>query len=51
MTMDGIRHSVDKWDLLIAHPPCTYLSNAGEVSAKLMEVVGNIYDNPELLEA
>lgn len=22
-----------------------------EVSAKLMEVVGNIYDNPELLEA
>lgn len=29
VTMDGIRHSVDKWDLLIAHPPCTYLSNAG----------------------
>lgn len=20
---------IDKWDLLIAHPPCTYLSNAG----------------------
>ena len=29
-TMDGIEHSIDgKWDLLIAHPPCTYLSNAG----------------------
>lgn len=28
-TMDGAEHSVDKWDLLIAHPPCTYLSNAG----------------------
>lgn len=29
VTMDGITHSVGKWDLLIAHPPCTYLSNAG----------------------
>lgn len=29
-TMDGFEHSIDgKWDLLIAHPPCTYLSNAG----------------------
>lgn len=29
MTMDGKVHFIDKWDLLIAHPPCTYLSNAG----------------------
>lgn len=28
-TMDGMVHDIDKWDLLIAHPPCTYLSNAG----------------------
>lgn len=29
-TADGTYHSVDgKWDLLIAHPPCTYLSTAG----------------------
>lgn len=28
-TMDGGMHCVDKWDLIIAHPPCTYLSNAG----------------------
>lgn len=28
-TMDGQLHNVVKWDLLIAHPPCTYLSNAG----------------------
>ena len=28
-TMDGRIHKVGKWDLLIAHPPCTYLSNAG----------------------
>ena len=29
-TMDGQVHEVQgSWDLLIAHPPCTYLSNAG----------------------
>lgn len=28
-TMDGIEHIIPKWDLIIAHPPCTYLSNAG----------------------
>lgn len=27
--MDGETHNVGRWDLLIAHPPCTYLSNAG----------------------
>lgn len=30
MTSDGELHRIDgKWDLIIAHPPCTYLSNAG----------------------
>lgn len=29
VTLDGETHFIDKWDLLIAHPPCTYLSNAG----------------------
>lgn len=29
VTMDGAAHDVGKWDLLIAHPPCTYLTNAG----------------------
>lgn len=29
-TMDGSTHYINtKWDLIIAHPPCTYLSNAG----------------------
>lgn len=28
-TMDGKVHDIGKWDLLIAHPPCTYLTNAG----------------------
>lgn len=29
VTMDGQKHNVDRWDLIIAHPPCTYLKNAG----------------------
>lgn len=29
VTMDGVTHDVGNWDLLIAHPPCTYLTNAG----------------------
>ena len=28
-TMDGLSHNVGRWDLVIAHPPCTYLSNVG----------------------
>lgn len=29
-TMDGKKHHIDgKWDLIIAHPPCTYLTLAG----------------------
>lgn len=28
-TMDGQTHEIKKWDLVIAHPPCTYISNAG----------------------
>lgn len=30
VTCDGARHTIaGTWDILIAHPPCTYLSNAG----------------------
>ena len=30
MTCDGSLHRIDgKWDLLIAHPPCTFMSKAG----------------------
>ena len=30
LTCDGELHRVDgKWDMLIAHPPCTYMSKAG----------------------
>ena len=29
ITMDGVEHDVGKWDMLIAHPPCTYLTVTG----------------------
>lgn len=30
MSMDGENHSINgRWDMIIAFPPCTYLSNAG----------------------
>lgn len=39
-TADGTMHSVDgRWDMLIAFPPCTYLSNAG--AARLYKRVNN----------
>lgn len=28
-TMDNVTHYIEKWDLIIAHPPCTYLTLAG----------------------
>lgn len=31
-TCDGQAHTVDKWDMIIAFPPCTYLSKAGSTS-------------------
>lgn len=34
-TMDGRTHDAGKWDLLIAHPPCTYLSNVATRSFSL----------------
>lgn len=38
--MDGVSHKIEgQWDLLIAHPPCTYLTNA---SAVRMRVKGEI---------
>ena len=39
-TTDGTKHKIDgKWDLIIAHPPCTYLSNAG--AARLFRKIDN----------
>lgn len=29
-TMDYIIHTIDRWDLVIAHPPCTRLCNSGQ---------------------
>lgn len=35
VTMDGQVHDVGRWDLLIAHPPCTYLSNVAGIHFSL----------------
>lgn len=40
LTADGTKHHIEgRWDLIIAHPPCTYLTNA---SAVRMRVKGQI---------
>lgn len=31
ITQNGSSCSVDKWDLIIAHPPCTYLCNVSSI--------------------
>ena len=39
-TMDGVKRRIDgRWDMIIGHPPCTYLTNA---SAVRMRVNGKI---------
>jgi len=40
VTMDGRFHKVDRWDLIIAHPPCTYLTPAG--SCRLFDKDHNV---------
>lgn len=36
MTVDGMRHSVyGKWDMIIAFPPCTYITKAGAVRMRI----------------
>lgn len=29
LTMDGKKHYTERWDMIIAHPPCTYLTVTG----------------------
>lgn len=35
-TQDGKRHTVDHWDLIVAHPPCTYLCKVSSVWMKTL---------------
>jgi hypothetical protein len=45
-TEDGNKHFIKgKWDLIIAHPPCTYMSKAG---ARWMYPTANNVDNERL---
>lgn len=47
ITMDGKSHVIGKWDLLIAHPPCTFLSNAGSMRLIRIDSSGNRWLNFE----
>lgn len=46
--MDGVTHDVGKWDMMIAHPPCTKMSKAG---ARWMYKRPGIVDPVRLQEA
>lgn len=41
-TMDGLEHDVGRWDMLIAHPPCTYLTSSG--AARLFDSDHSVKD-------
>ena len=45
-TMDGKEHVIHgTWDLIIAHPPCTYLANSGAVRMRVKgEIVKDRYE-------
>lgn len=44
-TQDGIEHTVSKWHLIIAHPPCTYICKVSSV-----QMVKNGVVDPDRLE-
>lgn len=46
-TMDGEAHEVGKWDMLIAHPPCTYLTSAGSMRLIRVAADGKKWINAE----
>lgn len=39
VTQDGEKHMVPKWDLIIAHPPCTYLCKVSSIHMVVKGVV------------
>jgi hypothetical protein len=44
-TMDGALHEIiGKWDLIIAHPPCTHLSSSGQWAYKKGKDISLKYD-------
>lgn len=38
---DVLKHLDENWDLIIAHPPCTYLSNAG--ACRMYKVINGVH--------
>lgn len=50
VTESGYSRYVSQWDLIIAHPPCTYLTNAGAVRMRVRgQIVQERYE--KMLEA
>lgn len=50
-TCDGVRHFVaGHWDLIIAHPPCTYLSSAGSMRLFSIDSSGEKWINADRYE-
>lgn len=45
--MDGKTHDIGRWDLLIAHPPCTYLTSAGSMRLIRIDPSGQKWINAE----
>ena len=37
--MNGDEHYINHWDMIIAHPPCTYLTNASSVRMRVKGVI------------
>lgn len=49
VTEDGQRHNVPRWDLIICHPPCTYLCRLSSVQMRINGVINEERYNKMLL--
>jgi hypothetical protein len=54
-TIDGVEHRIDgKWDLIIAHPPCTYLTVTGNrwfnVNRYGLKAIKRLYQREKAIE-
>ena len=48
-TVDDIKHKIEgKWDLIIAHPPCTHLSSSGQWAYKKGKDISLKYEGIKL---
>lgn len=50
-TDDGIFHDIDRWDLVIAHPPCTYIAQVGAAVRAYGDTIAARYYRVRMREA